>query len=85
MFQSVLQRGRAHVSAEGQLTTAGIQFCRDASTGPRSGERGRMGGISNALSKMRLQRGRAHVSAEGNKAAQALGRLARGFNGAALT
>ena len=62
----MLQRGRALESAEGVLIAIADDFSAPASTGPRSGERGRFrqGGGPYALRRW-LQRGRARESAEG--------------------
>ena len=64
-----LQRGRAQLSAEGNFRMQHELQGFDASTGPRSIERGRAAGVSNQVNTSRLQRGRAQLSAEGRSSA----------------
>src|SRR6267378_1551871 len=60
----MLQRGRAHVSAERNRRCDGVAVAKVASTGPRSRERGETIERRSATKLWLLQRGRAHVSAE---------------------
>src|SRR5262245_13043025 len=81
---SLLQRGRARVSAELSLPTHCVRWKKEASTGPRSCERGIIGDdMDFHLTDCWLQRGRARVSAE-LKRRKSRRRTLNRFNGAAL-
>ena len=80
----LLQRGRALESAEGLNNLAHNAWVLFASTGPRSGERGRVFQNEPRPSHLWLQRGRALESAEGQVKHGRAAARAGGFNGAAL-
>ena len=81
---SWLQRGRAHSSAEITTIKAGTKIAFEASTGPRSFERGNEALVAAGAEIVAASTGPRSFERGNQNSLAALGQEGRGFNGAAL-